>query len=201
MVSTNGGKTIQCCCLLWDLGVVPNIVLDGPRPPQPFRPHLHRFRRPAPGVPGADLSWVTGLLSPAVRSLLWNEVPRRTSVRLIVPAEPRVVLRARPWLTRTPGPTKPAAGRSRAVRVRGHAYVRAPDVRRTRVSYADPARPQHPRTRPREAVLRCGPGRAPGASSRGRCPACRARPCSGRGRPSRGTGSRGGLRRRSGPPG
>ncbi|GAA1931349.1 hypothetical protein GCM10009837_66360 [Streptomyces durmitorensis] len=42
---------------------------------------------PEPTVP-----WVTGLLSPAVRSRLWSEVPRHTrSVRLIAPAEPRVV--------------------------------------------------------------------------------------------------------------
>lgn len=34
----------------------PCIVLDGARPPQPFRPPLDRFRRSAPGVPEADRS-------------------------------------------------------------------------------------------------------------------------------------------------
>lgn len=48
-----------------------------------------------PGRPRSrPFSCVTGLLSPAVRSQPWSEVPRRTarSVRLIAPAEPRVVL-------------------------------------------------------------------------------------------------------------
>ncbi|CAL9505284.1 hypothetical protein SUDANB58_03538 [Streptomyces sp. enrichment culture] len=49
--------------------------------------------------------------------------------------------------------------------------------------------------------LRCDRGTAPATSSRGPCPACPARPGSGRGSPSRGRGSPVGRRRRSGPPG
>jgi len=49
----------------------------------------------------------------------WSEVPRRTawSVRLIAPASHAWFCRARPWLARTPPPTKRCAPRSRAVRV------------------------------------------------------------------------------------
>ncbi|MFJ9582858.1 hypothetical protein [Streptomyces acidicola] len=45
----------DCAVRLSGVGC-PCIVLDGARPPQPFRPPLNRFRRSAPGVPEADRS-------------------------------------------------------------------------------------------------------------------------------------------------
>lgn len=96
----------------------------------PARSGARRVRVFPPAGPGRPrsrpFSWVTGLLSPAVRSLPWSEVPRRTarSVRLIAPASHAWFFRARAWLARAPGPTKRPAGRSRAVRVRGDAHVR-----------------------------------------------------------------------------
>lgn len=130
-----------------------------------------------PGRPRSrPFSWVTGLLSPAVRSLPWSEVPRRTarSVRLIAPASHAWFFRARPWLARTSGPTKGCRCRSRAVRVRGDAYVRTRNV---------------------DFRVRSCRGRAPAASWRGRCRACPAPAGSGPGSPSRGRGSPGGRRR------
>jgi hypothetical protein len=82
---------------------------------------LH-FPPVGPGRPRSrPFSWVTGLLSPAVRPHPWNEVPRHTArpVRLIAPASHAWFFRARPWLARTSPPTKRSARRSRAVRVKG----------------------------------------------------------------------------------
>lgn len=116
---------------------------------------------------GRPFSWVTGPLSPAVRSLPRSEVPRRTarSVRLIAPGEPRVVL---------PGP--PLAGTD----IGTNEAVRVPVTRRTGE---------------RAAELRCDHGRVRGGSWRGGCRACRGPAGSDRGSPSRGTGSRDGRRR------
>ncbi|CAG7600237.1 hypothetical protein SBRY_10308 [Actinacidiphila bryophytorum] len=82
--------------------------------------------RPVPGVPGTDRLFrvVTGLLSPAVRPLVPVRGPTAAHCcgRLIAPVTPRpaasgrcpfprVVLGYRPWLARTPPPTKwPRAG-------------------------------------------------------------------------------------------
>lgn len=76
--------------------------------------------RPAPGVPGADRSLGDRAAVPCrpVTSLERGPTAYTSRVRLIAPAEPRVVLAARPWLARTSGPTKPVGIRSRAVRVR-----------------------------------------------------------------------------------
>lgn len=135
------------------------IVLDG-RGLRNRSIRLCAFLHFPPGGPGRPrsrpFSWVTGLLSPAVRSRPWSEVPRRTarSVRLIAPAEPRVVLSGPPLAGADTTPTKWFAGRSRAVRVRA-----APNSDTT--------------------GLRYDPGTVRAASSRGPYPACPARHCSG----------------------
>ncbi|SDC73581.1 hypothetical protein SAMN05216505_103356 [Streptomyces prasinopilosus] len=152
-------------------------------------------------------SWVTGLLSPAARSPVRSEVPRRTarSAHRVAPASHTWFCRARPWLARTPVPTRRSRLRSRAVRVRRAAHVRTrhggpvpaggPAGGR-RTGRGGPAGGAF-----RRPGVRSCRGRAPAGSSRARCPACPGRPCSGRGPPSRGRGSRAGRRRRSVPAG
>lgn len=141
-------------------------------------------RRPAgSGRPRSrPFSWVTGLLSPAVRSRHWSEVPRRKerSLRLIAPVEPRVVL-AGPHLADTDIETNEAPP--------------GPVTRRTGESGSELRSAAATGPGPGTTAVRRGPGTAPGASSRARCRACRARPCSGRGSPSRGRGSHGGRPR------
>ena len=82
---------------------------------------------------------------------------------------------ARPWLARTPVPTKPA--RPSVTRRTGES---GPELRC--------ARPPGRAVRPRAPVRR-GLGTARAVSSPAPSPACRARPGSGRGPPSRATGS------------
>ncbi len=107
------------------------IVEDGRFSAQPFRPHPlvpegnTRAEELEAGRPRASpeptVPWVTGLLSPAVRSHLWGEVPRRTNDPYASSPQRRShawFFRARPWLARTSGPTKAVGNRSRAVRVR-----------------------------------------------------------------------------------
>lgn len=128
-----------------------------------------RARSPVgPGRPRSrPFSWVTGLLSPAVRSRHWSEVPRRTgqrSVRLIAPAEPRVV-RAGPPLAGTDTGTneaRPAPVTRRTGESRSELRSAGPGTR----SASDPAGPG-----PRSASdLGCGgpTGPGPGGQTRPR---------------------------------
>lgn len=111
-----------------------------------------------PGRPRSrPFSWVTGLLSPAVRSLSWSEVPRRTgrSVRHIAPASHAWFFRAAPgW--------------------HGHRYQR----RGRRGVTLRTGESGCVRLSP-ERGFRSDRGTAPEASSPARCPACPAPRCSG----------------------
>ncbi len=117
--------------------------------------------------PEPAVSWVTGLLSPAVRPLPRSEVPRRTarSARLIAPE-------SHAWFFSGP----PLAGTDTGTND-------APPGTVTR------------RTGECGPELRCDRGTVRAGSCRGRSPACPAPPCSARGSPSRGRGSRAALRR------
>ncbi|PKV87365.1 hypothetical protein BX283_4964 [Streptomyces sp. TLI_146] len=125
-----------------------------------------------PGRPRSrPLLRVTGLLSPADRSRALGRGPTT----------------CRQHVTRPSGATRgffgPAPG------WHGH-----PDQR-------SGAPAGHGAGRVRLRRIRSGPGTAPASSSRARCRACPARRGSGRGPPSRGSGSPGAHRRRSGTPG
>lgn len=118
---------------------------------------------------------VTGLLSPADRSRTLGRGPTAyLQYATRSSGATRGYFESRPWLARTPGPTKSPWDRSRAVRVRVGPNADTPVQPRDRCGSP--------------TGLTRGRGTAPAASWRARCRACRAHPGTGRGSPSRGRG-------------
>lgn len=118
---------------------------------------------------------VTGLLSPADRSRTLGRGPTAyLQYATRSSGATRGFFEGRPWLARTPGPTKSPWARSRAVRVRVGPNADTPVQPRGRCGGL--------------TGLTRGRGTAPAASWRARCRACRAHPGTGRGSPSRGRG-------------
>lgn len=148
---------------------------------------LHRAGRVAPRAtvstgygrlrasPKPTVLGVTGLLSPADRSRTLGRGPTAyLQYATRSSGATRGFFESRPWLARTPGPTKSPCARSRAVRVRVGPNADTPVQPRGRCG--------------RLTGLTRGRGTAPAASWRARCRACRAHPGTGRGSPSRGRG-------------
>lgn len=118
---------------------------------------------------------VTGLLSPADRSRTLGRGPTAyLQYATRSSGATRGFLLSRPWLARTPGPTKPPSSRSRAVRVRVGPNSDTPPGPRRPCLPRCPAAGAHPHAAGLREVTR-GRGTAPAASSRARCRACRVR--------------------------